>query len=322
MKFNVYIFILLIVVGNAACAQEEYGVWKYQRSTEYSNQIPNIQPPKYTTIEVTSGVAKATGCVAEVKKTRFLYSSTFQPLLKEGVELPQLVKYLDKTYHIPFVDVTSVYKLKLSPDCDREVREFFVFGDKMLVPVGGSIFHLYNRMGKSASASISQSTNVAGLKISALPFNGDQYVDQCLPKILDKNGVSHSSDKCGPAFFPYVADAKEKSPLVQAIGTHNYIKGGARHGEEFAAPFANGMHPVFVLFPPLNDVQLVRVNDFDVGKPESREMMSGVYLTIKNGAVIDQIDGSCDFDAKYVCSDSRGYKMQLLSSGKFAAIKN
>lgn len=157
-----------------------------------------------------------------------------------------------------------------------------------------------------------------GFKVSALPVSIDNYMAKCLPKIVDKRGVPHATEKCGPSFFPYIAEARSTDPIVKAIGTHNYKKGGASFADEFATPFEHGLTPTFLVFAALKDVTLVRVDDFNIGKPESRDLMGGVYLSIKHGKVLDQLNTGCSFDAAYTCINSDGDKeFQLLDTGKF-----
>jgi hypothetical protein len=98
---------------------------------------------------------------------------------------------------------------------------------------------------------------------------------------VDRKGVPRATAKCGPAYFPYVADAKSSDPIVRAIGTHNYEKSGASHAQEYANPFEHGMTPAFLVFPPLKDVALLRVDDLNIGKPDSRDLMSAVFVSVR-----------------------------------------
>jgi hypothetical protein len=325
MKFFKYIFFCLsFFVVASVRADDIKGTWKYEKSTEYFGMLKDIKPPKYTSIVVAdSAVALQGNCVAKMKRDDFLFSDSFQPLLKQDVTREQLDAYVQKTFQFPLATTKYVYTLSGSPgDCHKPILEFLVAGNKLIVPIGGSVFHSYVKSptAQAQSATLAQPArqSATGFKLSSLPFNHQDYVVKCLPKIVDKKGVPHATDKCGPAYFPYVAQAKSADPIVKAIGTHNYEKGGARFAQEYATPFEHGLTPTFLAFAPLKDVSLVRVDDFNIGKPESRDLMSGVFLSIKNGKVVDQINTGCAFDATYTCVNDDGDKeFQLHDTGKF-----
>lgn len=317
------IFLLAFIFAAASQAQEAKGTWKYERSSEFFGQLKSIKPPKFTTIEVTDGAARMQGCIAKVKREEFFYSDAFQPLLKQGVEQPKVDSYLQKTFQFPLAATKEVHTVTSSPEnCHLPIMEFFIAGDKLLVPIGGAIFHFYVRSGASQPTASNGAVTVGAIKTSALPFNGDNYISACAPKIVDKKGIPHTTDKCAPAFFPYAADAKNSDPIMKIIGNHNFGKGGAGFADQFSTPFGHGMHPVFLLFPPTKDVMLARVDDFDMGPdPESRDHMAAVYVSIKNGKIVGQIGADCDLDAAYVCTDRDGNKVQLSDSGSFQKIK-
>jgi len=66
----------------------------------------------------------------------------------------------------------------------------------------------------------------------------------------------------------------------------------------------------------MKQVILLRVDDFEVVRNEERDVMSGVYLSVVGGKVIDQIS-DCQFDHGYVCAlDGRAVAM-LRENGKF-----
>lgn len=320
--FNSQFFFLALLFATTTHAQDAKGTWKFEKSSEYFGQLKNVPPPKYTTIEVTDDAAKMTGCVAKLAREKFRFSDTFQPLLKQDVGRAQLDSYLQKTFQFPLASVKEVHTLtSYSDKCDQQIMEFISVDNKLLVPVAGTIFYYYTKSGAPGSAPSSTRASVGALKTSALPFNGDDYISKCAAKIVDKKGVPHTTHKCGPAFFPYAANANSTDPIVKAIGNHNFEKAGASHATDFSPPFAHGMHPVILLFPPMKDVLLVRVDDFDIGAPESRDPMAAVYLSIKNGKIVDQMGAGCNVDAAYVCTDRDGNKRQLTDSGKFQKLK-
>lgn len=323
MKFLSYLIVgLLFCAATGTHAQAARGTWKFERSTEYFGQLKTIRTPKFTTIEVAGDIATMHGCVAKVKREPFFYSDAFQPLLKEGVERPQLDSYLQKTFQFPLATTKEIYTVTSSPgNCHDPIMEFFISGDKLLLPMGGSVFHYYVKAAPGQPRPATPQGTVSGLKTSQLPFNLDDYLDLCVPKIVDRKGVPHTTDKCGPAFFPYAADAKSTNPIVIAIGNHNFEKAGARSAKQFSTPFAHGMHPVILLFPPMQGVVVARVDDFDIGEPESRDPMAAVYVSIKDGKIVDQVGANCAINALYECTDRHGNKIQLTESGRFKKSK-
>lgn len=157
-----------------------------------------------------------------------------------------------------------------------------------------------------------------GYKLSQLPFSVSNFVNLCEPSISRIKGIPQPSDKCAPIYYPYTLSKKEDNALAQLIGGHNYLKGGARHADDYDNPSANDLHPTFMIFAPLKDVLLVRVNDLELGKDGRTDSMAGVYLTIKDGKVIDQVNDGCDINAEYFCVGEDGSKQyQLLDTGKF-----
>ena len=148
-------------------------------------------------------------------------------------------------------------------------------------------------------------------------FNFTAYTMACLGNLPMAKGMPQATAKCGPVYMPYVATANG-DVLSQLIGTHDYQKGGARYAEDYAPPFANKLHPVFIMLPPMKDVLLVRVDDLEQGPSEQRDVMSGVFLAIKNGKVTDQLNEGCTITTDYACVDDDGKrKYQLLETGKF-----
>lgn len=159
--------------------------------------------------------------------------------------------------------------------------------------------------------------DLQGLKVSLLPFKVSDYMAKCAGNLFTVKGVPQATTKCAPTYQPYVASRKSRDKLSQLVGSHAYQKGGARNeSEDYDDPVAHDLHPVFLVFPPLKDVVLVRVDDLE--KAEERDPIKGAYLAIKGGQVTDQLNLSCSFDARYVCSDEDGRpRYQLVESGKF-----
>jgi len=155
----------------------------------------------------------------------------------------------------------------------------------------------------------------ASYKFTPLPLNFDRYFSACRPKIVGKTGNPQTTDKCAPAFYPYVADPKSSDALMKLVGNHDYAKGGQEYAGGFSPPFRQKTAATFLVFPPLKQVVLVRVDDFGRVRNEERDVMSGVYLSIAGGKVVDQISG-CHFNRDYVCLDDGRVVARLLDSGK------
>ena len=69
---------------------------------------------------------------------------------------------------------------------------------------------------------------------------------------------------------------------------------------------------------PQDRLGLVRVDDLEQGPNEQRDVMSGVFLAIKNGKVTDQLNEGCTITTDYACVDDDGKRRyQLLGTGKF-----
>lgn len=293
------------------------GTWRYEKGADYDNQI-KITAPKARVLQIVGGKAAISRtCVVAVKKARYLYSTPFQMLLKEGVEEPALDKYLGQKFAFPLTGNKDFYEADIDEECNAPLREFLVRGDKMLAPIAGSAFYSYVRSDGGTSKPVDPKIPLGGRKLSQLPFNLTTYVMLCESKIPQVKGVPKATDKCAPLYYPYVADAKDSDPLEKLIGMHDYKKGGANDIGDYSPPFASKLHPVFMLLPPLKDVLVVRVEDLE-GGDEQRDTMPGAYLVVKDGKVTDQLNEGCTIDEGYACIDEDGKKRyQLLDSGKF-----
>jgi hypothetical protein len=161
---------------------------------------------------------------------------------------------------------------------------------------------------------------LARYRLSRFPMDQDRYYAVCNPKILDAKGQPHTTDKCAPEFYPYVADPKSNDALMKLIGNHDYAKKGQRYTEGFSPPFAQKVPATFLVFPPLKQVMLVRVDDLARVRNEERDVMSAAYLSIVDGKVVDQISG-CQFNRDYVCMDGERPLFKLTGSGKFEPVK-
>lgn len=199
--------------------------------------------------------------------------------------------------------------------------EFFQVGDRLLVPVGVT-FHSYVKAdsGKLPASGDTVSgiapSIMANYAASRLPLDYNRYYVECVPKIVGSKGKPRTTDKCAPDFHPYVADPKSGDALMNLVGNHDYEKGDQEYAGGFSPPFRQKTAPTFLVFPPMKQVVLVRVDEFERVRDEERDVMSGVYLSIAGGKVVDQISG-CHFNRDYVCLDEGRVVARLLDSGKF-----
>lgn len=311
----------LIVSMNSRAAGLE-GTWKFQRSADYFGRTPINQKPKILTIIVRADdVRLSDQCVARVNPEKYYFSDVFQPMTKQGITDKQLDRFLTKQFKFDLSNTRIVYLLSPTPaNCAGPMMEFFAVDDKILVPIGVT-FYLYTKAGpENASALMpagsSDTTSVMGYKASRLPISVERYLEKCAPKILDAKGRPRTSDKCAPDFFPYVADPSSNDPIMKLVGNHDYAKGGQEYTSGFSPPFKLKVPATFLVFPSMKNVGLIRVDDLEVVRNESRDVMSGVYLSIIDGKIIDQMFG-CDFGPDYVCVSEGRKVAKLTESGKF-----
>lgn len=301
--------------------------WKFERSLDYYGRIQANQAPKFPAPLVSSNeIRLSPGCVAQFSPDDYAFAEVFQPLSKDGVTAKQLDNFLSKNFSLALRSVKTVYSVTSSPaNCARPVMEFFLIGDRLLIPVGVTF---YSYIKADAKKSIATKTSLSGeqladiqapYKITPLPFDYERYYATCRPKILGGKTRPQTTGNCRPDYFPYVADANSDDVLMKLVGNHDYAKGGSEYASGFSPPFKKKTAATFLVFPPLQGVTLVRVDDFEVVRNESRDVMTGVYLSIVNGKVVDQISG-CHFDRDYVCTADGMVIAKLGVNGLFKQI--
>ncbi|MEJ7806862.1 MAG: hypothetical protein WKG03_13200 [Telluria sp.] len=299
------------------------GTWKFERSVDYFGRTPVNQAPKITTIVMRSEeVSLSEQCVARMSAEKYYFSDVFQPLTKQGISEKQLDSFLTKQFNLVLSKAATMYSLAATPtNCAGQMMEFFAVKDKILVPIGAT-FYLYAKSGPDQAASAApagskpNATSVLGYKASRLPMKVERYLESCAPKILDTKGRPRTSDKCAPDFFPYVADPGSTDSLMKLVGNHDYAKGGQEHTSGFSPPFKQKVPATFLVFPPMKNVTLIRVDDLEVVRNDMRDVMSGVYLSIVDGRIVDQLYG-CDFGPDYVCVADGRNVAKLTENGKF-----
>lgn len=301
------------------------GDWVFERSADYYDRTPAGETPGFSKLSVHGQEIKLSErCAVRFASTDYYFPNVFQPLTKDDVTAKDVDKFLSKKFGLTLAKTRNVYALDGAPaNCARPVMEFFLVGERILIPVGAT-FYSYVRSQSGAAPSAAQGTTgqgaavpvISGYKLSRLPMDFDKYFSACRPKILGAKGRPASTERCAPDFFPYVADPKSSDALMKLVGNHDYARFGQEHTSGFSPPFKQKVAATFLVFPPLKQVALVRVDDFEVVRNEERDVMSGVYLSIVGGKVVDQISG-CHMNREYVCVADDDPVAKLTESGKF-----
>lgn len=319
---RILLAICIFFVGSNVWAASPEGTWKFVRSADYFGEMPVNQAPEFTTLVFGNNEVKLSAtCVAQINASPYFFSDVFQLLSKQGISAKQLDFFLLKRFQLSLLTTKVVYGLKSPKDCADPMMDFFVVGDRILMDAGAT-FYTYAKVQTEVTSLSSTATGgavdamVVGYKLSKLPMTFERYNTTCTPKILNAQGKPRTSDQCAPDYFPYVADPKSADPIMKLVGNHDYGKWGQRYTEGFSPPFAQKVPATIMVFAPMKQVILVRVDDFELVRHEEREMMSGVFLSIVDGKVVDQIQG-CDMTVDYVCMQRGTPRAKLTVNGKF-----
>lgn len=319
-----YLSIFVFAISSIhAYADEFSGTWKFEKVAEYFDENKKIQSPEQTTVQILDGrLVVSSRCLVTLEKDKFLYSAVFQGFLKQGIDKAKLDQYLQKKFSFDLFKVKTFYETNpRMSDCSKPFENLIVSDNRLITAYANSFFYSFTRSDGEASKAILPNVMLYGHKLSHLPFSTQNFEFLCRPLMTKVKGVPQPTEKCAPIYFPYVATKKNLDPLTKLIGMHNYKRGGASHAEDYDNPLANNLHPTYLIFPPLKDVLLVRVEDYEPGPNENRDPMAGVYLAIKDGKVTGQLNEGCDFNEKYFCVDADGkQKYQLLENGKFKTL--
>lgn len=316
-------FILLIILVFSfsfnSFADEISGTWKLEKSKDYFDAVKTAPIPKNLVAQIANGkLALSSKCFTDLKKEKYNFSDVFQSLLKQDVDEKSVNQFLEKNFSFTWLKKNSYSVSDYNNRCLSPFFDIIISDNKLIAISGGSFFYSYIRSTGEVGKPISPNVNLYGHKLSQLPFSTSNFMTLCESFIPRVKGVKQTTDKCAPLYYPYSAMKTDTDALTQLIGSHNYQKGGARNSDDYDNPLANNLHPTFMILPPLNDILLVRVDDFEPGPNEQRDTMSGAYLAIKDGKVTDQLNFGCTIDIDYFCIAEDGTKQyQLLSTGKF-----
>lgn len=300
-------------------AQTPDGTWSFDKAVDYEGLNASPAPPPSATLVIANGQFALPGnCVVSLQQQTYYAGGPFQALLKSGEDEPAIASFLSKQFSYSLANTKHYYAADAAQGCNRLGRSFLVSEDRMVVIRAGALFYGFTKS-KTAQATPASASPVDlyGLKTSVLPFKVSDYMAKCAGNLPTVKGVPQATTKCAPTYQPYVASRKSRDAISQLVGSHAYQKGGARNeSEDYDDPVAHDLHPVFLVFPPLKDVVLIRVDDLEMA--EERDPIKGAYLAIKGGQVTDQLNVSCSFDAHFVCSDENGKpRYRLTETGKF-----
>lgn len=315
-------FLMVIMVLSASAnsfADELSGTWKFEKSKEYFGAVKNVPSPKYLFAQIVNGkLSLSQKCYTDLKQIPYNFSDIYQSLVKQDVSEKAVDQFLTKNFAFVAQKKTSYSISDYDEKCLAPFFDIVVTDNELVTVYGGAVFYSYTRTSGGTNKPLPSNVTLYGHKLSQLPFSMSNFMNLCEASIPSLKGVKQSTDKCAPVYYPYSATKKDTDALTQLIGSHDYKKGGARNAEDYDNPLANNLHPTFMILPPLKDVLVVRVDDFEPGIKEQRDMMSGAYLSIKDGKVIDQLNFGCTIDPDYYCVAEDGTKQyQLVDTGKF-----
>ena len=323
-KFLVCVMAAAISICVKAAEHELSGTWKYAKSADYYTGVRTAPAPEFPLIQFVNGqLFLQPRCAIPIQyaKVEYSYNKLFQIALKDGVDERAMDKFTKRSFGESLSSAKSFYQAsKIVSRCNFEHSHVFLLTGKLVLVNGSGEFDIYTRL--PASMPMNSEINLSGRKLSELPYNSGTFNVICSAYISQRTGVPATTDSCGPVLYPYVAKKDDADPLAKLIGSHQYKKFGAEADRDYDNPVAHGLHPIYMLFPPMKDVIVVAVEDIEQGESSGRSGMTGVYLTIRGGKVVDQITGECLLQPDYVCSTVTGEKIyQLTENGKFVKVK-
>jgi hypothetical protein len=316
----------LITVPACQAEHELSGTWTFEKSGSLEGKPKTLRPPSLSTLQFVDGeLLMRPKCATATRydKVELDYSELFQDNVKADISPAAVDKYLEKNFSFDFSKTTHYHRAVKATVCDRFYSDIIASKDRILFLQGGTIYYSYTRAGNSPAGGAAPGVPVGTKKLSQLPFDSAVFLNVCrnlLPPLKDASS-SVLTTKCGPVFYPYVATKADTDPLAKLIGSHLYIKNGAIGSKDYDNPVAHNLRPVYFVFPPFKDVQVVAVEDTEQGESYEREGIERVYLAIKDGKVTDQLTGICKLNSDYGCTSDSGKKMyQLLATGKFEKV--
>lgn len=312
--FSVLMTVLCVNAENVACAQTIDGTWIKQSDSKILQNYRShgLFSAEYFQI-LNNKLALSPECVVTLRPKKYKRDSIFQGNAGQKKEEDKVAKNLKNRFSFVLANVEVAYELAKS-NCATGIRELLVHGNDMLAVASNDNFYYFRRENLLSKSTLASEELLR--RVSPLPFYIENFINLCYPMIPRVQGAAQYSEKCAPIFYPYVA-SKDSDELARLIGRHHYIRDDPKYHYDFNDPVANGLHPIFLIFPRFKDIIIVRVFDSDVNI-EDRDIYGGAYLAIKNGMVVDQIDEGCNLKPDYTCVDREGKKLfRLMESGRF-----
>lgn len=317
-------FFGLLLAQLAVAGSELDGTWNFEKSAGYWGKPKKLPVPEILTLQIVQDrllMRPKCDSTVDYEKVNLEYSELFQANVKAGITPANLDNYLKKNFAFDFLKTKHYYRAKKYTSCDDFFDDVIVSKDRLIFLQGGTIYYSYVRAASPSTVDVAPGIALNGRKFSHLPFDKMPLLTVC--KFQDaKPGIPPKvSEVCAPLYYPYVATKKDTDPISKLIGTHLYIKNGAKGDKDYDNPLAHNLHPVYFLLPPLKNVLVVAVQDKQQGEDSNRSGIDDLYLVIRDGQVTDQLMGTCKLTAEYVCVSDDGKKThRLLESGKFEKI--
>jgi hypothetical protein len=311
-------FLLLSILAfSGDSAAELAGTWKFEKAVDAIDAAKNNAPMKYSTIQIVgSQLGMGQNCFGQLRKAEFDFPAVFRAMLDANLEEKDLAQFVKKNFAVDLDSDPDFHMLSKPQACRDKFGFAIVAENKLLVPFAGRTMYSFVRSdGRLTSAT---DPLLMGHAQTQLPFNLNNFYELCGKQIVGQDGKVREGAKCGPVYAPYIALKRNNDKLAQLIGSHNYMKGGAEYSDDYAPPFSKDMSPVYLVLPPTKGLLLVRVEDMETGGKSKRNLMAGVYLSIKEGKVIDQLNSGCNIDEQHFCVAQDGTKLfRLQANGKF-----
>lgn len=307
-------FLLLILIGGAHASPID-GSWIYLNSFGLiNNNTLRMNQKAWFVQALHRRVMISSACILNLQPAPYKGSEVFSDAMRSEKKYSSIKDSIKEKSGISLDKTLYRYTVERD-DCGQNIANLLVQGRKMVAVTSTFEFSTYTR--GEVPADRSKMPGSTAETFSSLPFSPGNFSMLCDPLIRRVRGVPQSTRACAPLFFPYVAKKRGPSEFAKIVGRHHYIKGDPKYFNDYDDPFKNGLHPIYMVIPPKNNVYLVRVEDRE-GLADERDMYSGSYLTIKNGAVVDQLNNGCDMTAEYVCLNDRAEKVaRMLPNGKF-----
>lgn len=325
-------FVVLGPAGEANASTLD-GDWTFEKSVSLAPHDGNAAPARPAVGRLHAKANRMTlsaSCMVAADPMPYSFDLPFQPQLKAGMREAAVASRL-KTIGFDLSAGKQYFIADDGPDrCNQWAVSILVSGDTLLA-INGENVYAYHR----AAASASQPDQAGSTRAAVAPeppgaavgtsvpraFSLTDYISTCLANYPMSKGVPQATTRCAPRYAPQVATRGATDAVAKLVGQHHYRQHGADNPSgDYDAPVAHGLHPVYVRVATRDDVAILRVDDLET-QGEKRDPIRGVYLSIRHGEVVDQLNEGCDFDASYVCSSpGEPEKFRLEADGHFKRI--